>query len=148
MSAASDPANQAGEIHGQVLEFTLGDEEYCISITDVTEIVNIGAVTEVPNTPAHVVGIMDLRGNTTTIVDPTVLLDLDADSEASRILVFDPTIFEDNRSVGWMVDGVHEVTRVTEDQVGESGTEADYVRGVVKNEEGYVVWVEPRDLHA
>lgn len=54
----------------QVLEFTLGEEQYCVTIEAVNEIVKAAEVTPMPDTPPAVIGMMDLRGKTTTIVNP------------------------------------------------------------------------------
>lgn len=132
----------------QVLEFELGDETYCVSIDHVTEIVDMGDVTNVPNSPRHVEGVMDLRGATTTIVAPKTLLNISDGREGMRIVVFDPSTFEDGQSVGWVVDSVNEVTRVVEDDVDDSPVEDEYIRGIVKRDGEFVVWLKPRELHA
>ena len=46
----------------QYLTFTLGGEEYGIEILNVHEIKAYGTVTPLPNTPAHIKGVMNLRG--------------------------------------------------------------------------------------
>ena len=132
----------------QVLEFELGDETYCVSIDHVTEIVDMGDVTVVPNSPPHVEGVMDLRGATTTIIAPKRLLAIPDGGEEMRIVVFDPSTFDDDQSVGWVVDSVNEVTRVVEDDVDDSPTDDEYIRGIVKRDGEFVVWLKPRDLQA
>jgi purine-binding chemotaxis protein CheW len=136
--------------NGQVLEFELGEETYCVSIDYVTEIVDVGDVTTVPNAPAHVEGVMDLRGRTTAIVDPKVVFDIDADGARRRIVVFDPDIVEDQGAAGWLVDEVDQVVTVDETDVDESPADGGAaVTGVVKRGEGdFVIWVDPRAVHA
>jgi purine-binding chemotaxis protein CheW len=53
----------------QYLTFTLGQEVYGIDILKVQEIRGYAAVTPVPNTPAHVRGVMNLRGAIIPVVD-------------------------------------------------------------------------------
>ncbi|MEF8772672.1 chemotaxis protein CheW [Halodesulfurarchaeum sp.] len=54
-----------------VLKFSLGDGRYCIDISHVEEIVDANEeITPDPNADDHIVGVVDLRGETTTIVDP------------------------------------------------------------------------------
>lgn len=146
MSATGDTADS--ETAGQVLEFDLGDDAYCVTIGHVTEIVDMGDLTPVPNAPDHVRGVMDLRGNTTTIVDPKTLLDLTVEDGDRRIIVFDSSLFEDDRSVGWMVDNVREVVSVSQEDVDPSPTDGEHIHGILKREEGFVIWVEPSELHA
>lgn len=47
------------------------------------------SVTELPNSPPHVVGVTDFRGETTTVVDPKRLFDIDDDGATDHIMVFD-----------------------------------------------------------
>lgn len=136
--------------NGQVLEFKLGEETYCVSIDYVTEIVDIGDLTTVPNAPPHIEGVMDLRGRTTSIVDPKVVFNLTGESDdARRIIVFDPDIVEDQGAAGWLVDEVHQVVQVDPDDVDESpAQDDDSIHGVIKQDEGdFVIWVDPQSVH-
>lgn len=134
----------------QVLEFTLGSETYCVSIDHVTEIVDVGDVTSVPNAPRHVRGVMDLRGRTTSIVDPKVVFGIDEDGPERRIIVFDPEVIEDQEAAGWLVDEVHQVRQIDEGDIDDSpaGSDAASITGVVKREDGFVIWVDPIAVHA
>jgi len=128
----------------QVLEFGLGDETYCLDIAFIDEIVDAGDLTAIPNSPRHVEGVMDLRGQTTTIIDPKTLLGVEGATESERIVVFDPDAVDDGGTVGWTVDEVYQVRDVTPDQVDDATTTAeDAVRGIVKDDDRFVVWVEP-----
>ena len=129
----------------QVLEFRLGEETYCVSIDYVTEIVDMGELTPIPNSPPHVEGVIDLRGNTTSIVDPKVGLGLDGEL-GDRIVIFDAEIFEDERSVGWAVDSVEEVSEIDDESVDESPIEGDHIRGLIKRDSEFVLWIDPREL--
>ncbi|WP_436929768.1 chemotaxis protein CheW [Halosimplex halobium] len=134
---------------GQVLEFSLGAETYCVSIDYVTEIVDAGEVTTVPNSPPHVRGVMDLRGRTTSIVDPKVVFGIDGDGAERRIIVFDPAIVDDGGAAGWLVDEVYQVVRVDGSDVDDSPSrDTDAIRGVVKRDDGFVIWVDPKAVHS
>ncbi|MHB9287188.1 chemotaxis protein CheW [Halobacteriales archaeon Cl-PHB] len=135
---------------GHVLEFELGEETYCVSIDFVTEIVDVGDLTSVPNSPPHVEGVMDLRGRTTSVVDPKVVFDIDAATDGQRIIVFDPDIVQDQGAAGWLVDEVHQVVQVDMDNVDTAPAEGDEtIRGVVKRGDGnFVIWVDPAAVHA
>ena len=135
---------------GQVLEFQLGEEIYCVSIEYVTEIVDVGDLTTVPNAPAYVEGVMDLRGRTTSIVDPKTVFGIaDAETDGGRIVVFDPDIVEDQSAVGWLVDEVYQVVQATPEQVDQSpGNDTGSIRGVIKRDDDFVIWVDPAIVHA
>jgi len=129
----------------QVLEFRLGSETYCVSIDYVTEIVDMGDLTPIPNSPPHVEGVIDLRGNTTSIVDPKVGLNLEGDL-GDRIVIFDSSLYDDDRSVGWAVDSVEEVAEIDPEDVDESPVDREHVRGLIKREDGFVVWIDPESM--
>ena len=105
----------------QVLEFRLGTETYCVDIDHVTEIVDVGELTRLPNAPAYVEGLMDLRGRTTAIVDPKAIFDIDAgDAEDRRIVVFDPEIIADRKAAGWLVDEVFQVVKLDAETIADA----------------------------
>ena len=134
---------------GQVLEFRLGTETYSVSIDYVTEIVDVGELTKVPSAPPYVEGVMDLRGRTTSIVDPKAVFGLDGDSDGNRIIVFDPGIVEDQSAVGWLVDEVYQVVQIDPEQVDQSpANDTGSIRGVIKRDDEFVIWVDPAVVHA
>ncbi|QLH77681.1 chemotaxis protein CheW [Halosimplex rubrum] len=127
----------------RVLEFALGDEQYCLDIEYVEEIVKRETVTRVPNTPDCVEGVVDLRGQITTILDPKVLLDIDQAGSKDLIVVFDPEAFDDQGAVGWVVDDVNQVTPITEEEVNDSPVDQDHINGVVDRDGDFVIWTTP-----
>lgn len=124
-----------------VLEFSLGDGRYCIDISYVEEIVDADeAITEIPNSAPHILGVVDLRGETTTIVDPKVKLDIEGSAEGRRIIVlsgFDGT--------GMLIDDVHQVQAVDPGDVDRS-TATETTHGVIRRDERFIVWVDPEAL--
>lgn len=139
------------DTNGQVLQFKLSDETYCVSIDYVTEIVDVGELTKVPNSPEHVEGVMDLRGRTTSIVNPKTVFNIEeSDEEAQRIIVFDPEITADAGAAGWLVDEVNQVVRVDYANVDQAPAEdRDAIKGVIKQDEGdFVIWVDPQKVHS
>ena len=148
-SAVTGAANRAAESESEmaeetrVLEFTLGGEQYCLDIEYVEEIVKRETVTRVPNTPDCVEGVVDLRGQITTILDPKILLDIPEEGSKDLIVVFDPDEFDEQGAVGWVVDDVNQVTPVTEDEVNPSPVEQDHVNGVVDRDGRFVIWTTP-----
>ena len=150
-TAAVSTAAEAEDVREiQVLEFKLGEETYCVDIEYVSEIVDRGSLTAVPNAPDYVDGVMDLRGRTTSIVNPKALLNLDTGAgESKRIVIFDSSKFEDDAAVGWLVDEVYQVVRVTMDEIEEPPLEKDdSIEGVIKRDGELVIWISPVDAVA
>lgn len=133
----------------QLLEFELGSETYCVDIAHVAEIVDVNDLTVIPNSASHVEGVMDLRGNTTTIVDPKVVFGIDDDGARKRIIVFDPERTADGKSVGWIVDEVDQVVEVARNDIESApGDQDEAVRGVIKRDGDFVIWVRPTVVDA
>lgn len=134
----------AGTEEFQVLEFALGDENYCIEIDNVAELVEMGDLTPIPNTPDYVEGVMDLRGRTTSIIDPKRLLDIEGEGPRERIIVLDPEQTDDQNAIGWIADELYEVVRVPGDDVSEPPESEDRgVEGVIRRDGEMKVLVDP-----
>jgi purine-binding chemotaxis protein CheW len=131
------------ETETRVLEFELGGERYCIAIDYVEEIVKKDHVTRVPNTPSFVRGVVDLRGQITTILDPKESIGIDSAGAEELIVVFDGETFEDQGHIGWLVDEVRQVTPITESEVKESPVDKQHVNGVVERDDEFVIWIDP-----
>jgi len=94
----------------QLVSFKIGSEEYGIDILNVKEINRMVNITKVPNSPAFVEGIINLRGQVIPVVSLRTKLgmpkiDFDKDT---RIVVVDI----EGRTVGFLVDAVSEVLRI------------------------------------
>jgi purine-binding chemotaxis protein CheW len=143
-TSAEDEEGGSGGGPTQVLEFGLGDETYCLDIDVIDEIVDAGQLTRIPNSPPQVEGVMDLRGRTTSIINPKTVFDIEEDGERNRIIVFDPDAIGDQGTIGWIVDEVYQVTNITPDDVDDTTTANDEnVHGIVKGDDKFVVWVDP-----
>ncbi|UWG47644.1 Chemotaxis signal transduction protein [Halanaeroarchaeum sp. HSR-CO] len=128
----------------EVLEFDLEGKRYCVTLDTVDEIVtNDGAITEIPNTSPEVVGVMDLRGETTTIVDPRVSLGRKTGSRPKYVVVFE----SEDRPVGWLIQDVYQVTTVDGDHLDETVGEGA-VNGVFKRDDEFSIWVDPDAINA
>ena len=53
----------------QVVSFRLGSEDYAIEITKAKEIILVEGITKVPQMPAYIEGIINLRGNVIPVLD-------------------------------------------------------------------------------
>jgi len=146
-AAIDDESTQTEELV-RVLEFALGDEYYCLDIDYVEEIVKRETVTRVPNTDDYVEGVVDLRGQITTILNPKAMMDIDSEGTQNLIVVFDADVFEEQGAMGWIVDEVRQVVPVAESEVNTAPVDGEYINGVVDrdDENEFVIWIEPDDV--
>jgi purine-binding chemotaxis protein CheW len=137
-------AEETKEADTRILEFTLDDEQYCLDIQYIEEIVKHTAITRVPNTPDFVEGVVDLRGQITTILNPKVTIDKPNKEAGDLIVVFDGDAFEDQGHIGWVVDDVRQVSPISEDEVNDPPMQEDYINGVIDRDDGkFVIWTTP-----
>jgi purine-binding chemotaxis protein CheW len=135
----------------QVLEFTLGEERYCLDIGYVTEVVSRSKrdVTPIPDSPPHVEGAIDLRGETTRVIDPSARLLPDGNEDdrisQERMIVFDTEMTTGGRS-GWAVTDVLRILTIDPDSV--EAVDEEMVNGLVAREDGHVVWIDPETISA
>ncbi|WP_049970230.1 chemotaxis protein CheW [Haladaptatus cibarius] len=127
----------------QVLVFKLENKNYCVDIGHIDEIVDRDELTKLPDSARHVEGVMDLRGTTTTIVNPKTVLGLPDSSTGDRVVVFET---EDERSIGWVIDEVNQVVSVDEADVDDS-VESKSVHGVIRQDDDFVIWVKPSEIN-
>jgi len=146
----------AGGDETQVLTFTLGENDYCVPIEYVAETVDGGSIRSLPDTDPHVVGITDLRGQTTCVVDPCERLNIDTAELLtdggrvdSRIVVLDSDALGTESSTGWLVSDIDEVTTVPDETLdAESVGDTELLRGLIKNDDGFTLWLNPHAFTA
>lgn len=102
----------------QLVVFKLGGEDFGVDIKQVREIIRKGDTTVVPNAPEFVKGVINLRGQITTIIDLRKKLGLtdnkeDVDEQQERIIVVEVG----KNTVGMVVDAVTEVTYLSESDI-------------------------------
>jgi len=117
-SAASSAAGAVAAIgneRNEFLTFALGAESYGIEILKVQEIRGYEAVTTIPNAPAFLKGVINLRGTIVPIVDLRIKLNF-PNVEYNRFTVV-IIINVANRVLGIVVDSVSDVMTLTPDQI-------------------------------
>jgi purine-binding chemotaxis protein CheW len=95
---------------GQYLTFRLGQEEYGVEILKVQEIKGYTPVTPVPNTPAYLKGVMNLRGTIVPVVDLRAKFGM-SEAEYSQFTVI-IVLTVGAKVVGLIVDAVSDVLNI------------------------------------
>lgn len=139
----------------QVVEFLLGDEKFAINLYDVREIVESIRITPLPHAASHIKGIIDLRGEITTIVDLKSVLHIGkkvtGNQADSRFIVLDDNV--SNTKTGILVDDVTSVLTVPAsdiDKTTHSGDDGSYILGIIKKSSGnrdenrkeLIIWID------
>ena len=125
------------ETHGtlQLVSFQLDKELYGIEITKVREIILIAEITRIPQTPAYVKGLINLRSTVIPVIDLRSLFGLQEGemTDESRIMVLQAS----GKTIGIVVDAVSEVLRVKRDEIAPppptvAGLGREYLTGIIK----------------
>ncbi len=129
----------------QLVSFKLGKEEFGVDILKVQEINRMLEITEMPNSPEFVEGIVNLRGRIIPVLDLKKRLHLPVKEHdnSTRIIVVELN----NKTVGFIVDEVSEVLRI-ESSITEpppdmvAGIESDYITAVAKLDDRLLILLD------
>lgn len=115
----------------QLVLFSLGGEEYAISITQVKEIIQYKNATKLPNTPLYMEGIISLRGKIVPVVDLASRLELAVSENSDKRALIVETA---GREIGIVVDEVTEVLQLQDSAIEPppAATANGYIRGIGK----------------
>lgn len=119
---------------GKFLTFTLGNESYGIEIKYVTEIIGIQPITEVPELPAYIRGIVNLRGKIIPVMDVRLRFKKVYKDYNDRTCVV--VIDIKDISIGLIVDSVSEVISIPDTEIVDppdvSKNGNKYIKGIGK----------------
>ena len=98
----------------QYLTFFIRGEEYAAGILRVKEIIEFETVTRVPSTPAHVRGVINLRGAVLPVIDLAAKFGHgeSAPTRTTCIVVVETKMGDENLVVGLLADAVSEVVDI------------------------------------
>lgn len=119
---------------GKFLTFHLASEDYGIEIRYVTEIIGIQKITEVPDMPGFVKGVINLRGKVIPVMDVRTRFNFPPRDYDDRTCIIVVNINE--MAVGLVVDKVNEVADIPEAQIEPAPRSArgsgKYIKGMGK----------------
>lgn len=118
MSHESAVSGQAAATDNrQFLTFTLQNEEYGIEILKVQEIKGFSKVTPIPNAPAFVRGVMNLRGTVVPIIDLRARFSMtEKDYDQFTVII---VVNVGTRVVGLVVDTVSDVLNIPAEAIAD-----------------------------
>jgi len=137
----------------QLVTFQLGEELYGVYIMDVKEIVRVQAIRTIPNAPSYVEGIFNLRSEIIPIINLhkrfhlRKLINSEEDELLSGFVILDI----DGMKLGVIIDRISRVVTIQKEDIQPppqmfSGIGAEYIQGVVRQKEGYLIILDIRDL--
>ena len=138
MSIATKTA--AASLSGKYLTFGLNHESYGIDVLKVREIIRLTNITAVPQMPAFVRGVMNLRGKIIPVMDLRKRFEfpMQEDTAQTCIVVVQVKLPDGKATpMGLVVDGVEEVINLNDTDIEETpdfGGQicTDYIIGIAK----------------
>lgn len=137
----------------QLVTFQLGEELYGIDIMDVKEIVRIQETRQLPNAPAYVEGLYNLRGEIIPIINLHKRFHLKRAvlGEDEELLSGFIIIEVAGMKLGVIIDKIERVTPVEVKEIQPppqmlSGIGTEYIQGVVNQKSGYLIILDIKRL--
>jgi Chemotaxis signal transduction protein len=128
------------------LSFRLGKETFAVSVKKVLEVLQQQHITEVPDVPSYIKGVINFRGDILPICDARLKFNLPVQSadEKCVIIVLDLQVNEHKMRIGAIADGVKDVIAIEESDikpVPEMGLKynAEFLSGMIKSGENFIM---------
>lgn len=132
-------APNLGKRAGKYLIFCLGKEEFGAEVMKVREIMGLQEITSIPQVPAYVKGVINLRGKVIPVIDLRVKFEMEPEEYTPRtcIVVMRTRQTDEDLLIGMIVDGVVEVLNLMACDVEDTpdfgqGVATPYVTGMAK----------------
>lgn len=140
MSTAIMPSPAVTEEHAKHLTFRLGQECYGIPVLKVREIIRVCDITPVPQMPAHIRGVMNLRGKIIPVADLRLRFGIRIGEKTDRNCIVVVQVSSPDRqttAMGLIVDAVDEVLSIAESDVEPtpdfgSALNPEYIHSIAK----------------
>lgn len=124
------------DMANKYLTFFLASEVYGVEIAYVTEIIGIQMITNIPEMPDYIKGVINLRGKVIPVMDIRTRFHMDQREYDERTCIIVVNI--SGTTVGLVVDEVSEVSDIPEDQIesppmGHQGKGNAFIKGLGKS---------------
>ncbi len=124
----------------------IGDEIFAVEATNVREILDMVPVTEVPNAPPFIGGLINVRGRVVPLADLHVKFGMErraADAD-TRIVVLELNLADEPAIVGVLADRVHDVIDIDMSCLAPAPKvgmrwRREYVRGIAKRDGNFII---------
>lgn len=133
----------------QIVVFKLGQEEYGLHIDQIKEVVITPTITRMPQTPAYVKGVANIRGNVIAMLDLEEKFDLKRQRvETAPKNNFTLVIESEDYKMGILVREVPNTLSVTSNRIensvltGDLQSDQAYITGIVKLEKRLIIMID------
>ena len=131
---------------GQYLTYKLADEIFALDIAKVREVLDFTSITKVPQTPAYMCGVINLRGSVVPVSDMRLKFGMDKTEQTVNTCIIITEIQLENETtvLGALADSVQEVLNLGAGQIEPppkigTGLNTDFIKGMGKQEDQFII---------
>lgn len=131
------------------LTFLLGKEYFAVNVIKVLEVLERQYITRVPQAPAHILGIINFRGDILPVVDTRYKFNLPSQNEDEKnyIIIYDVSTADSKIIIAATADAVKDVIEIADDEikpVPEMGISynAKYISGAIRRNEEFILLLD------
>lgn len=129
----------------QLVSFNIGNEEFGIDILKVEEIIRVISITQIPNSPEFIEGVVNLRGRVIPVINLRTRLGFEKKEfdNQTRVIVVEVS----GMTLGFIVDSVREVLRIPKSITEPppsitAGVNSEYITAVGKLENRLLILLD------
>jgi purine-binding chemotaxis protein CheW len=134
----------------QLIVFKLGKEEYGLAIDQIKEVVLTPNITRMPQTPAYIKGVANIRGNIIAILDLEEKFGItDKSSEQHKSGNYTLVVASEEYKIGILVREVPNTLSVSKADIDETVNivhdekqEGNYIKGIVKVNSRLIILID------
>ncbi len=143
---------ELSELKGKMIQFVvfeIGGESYAIDIEVIKEVVPMPLLSKTPNTPDHINGIANIRGNTYTVFNLAKKFKVSNDEEAQFLLV----LSDNDTAASLMISTLPVTVKINGDQISGSmqmieaaSLDVSYIKGIIQHEKKLLYYLDVIEL--
>ena len=142
---AGEGKKEVMTLEGKYLTFILGEEIYGIEILKVREIIGLMDITNVPQTPEYMKGVINLRGKVIPVIDLRLKFSMQEEEHTQETCVI--VVEVENTSIGIIVDSVSEVSDISGGSIEEApsfgqGIDTSFIMGLGKVKDKIIILLD------
>lgn len=134
---------KSADTNNRYICFNLGEQEYGVPLLSIKEVIGFPEVTQIPQSPKHFLGIMNLRGNVISVMDLRVKIGLKpTNTEETAVMILDLG----SLLLGVVVDKINAVITIDPQDISDkpmmqSTAATDYIQNVYRNKEQLILLI-------
>lgn len=131
------------------LTFKLDDEIFGSTVNHILEIIEVPKITKVPNAPAFMRGVINLRGRVLPVIDTRIKFGMSSIEDTVDTCIVVLSVEVDNQEIilGALVDAIQAVIEIEDDEIQDppsfqSGYRSDLITGMVKRNDDFILMLD------